>query len=251
MLPDPERIWREAEASIQAGRVAEAEAGLRRLGSVRAATPEDWLLHAQVASALGRDVEALDALGHVADQHPLAAQAWFMAGRIERQNHRLRYAEAAFRRAIELDPGLVTAHKELVYLFGMQFRRREVDAEFKALSRLTTLSHHDLFTWCFTHFAGWAPDIADDLESFIKADPLDRHSRLALATLLVDVPAMEARVERRARAIASRRPSRDGVANRARTQPRTHRSSFGHAAGGTGRSAPACPAPWTRGPHAR
>ena len=86
--------------------------------------------------------------------------------------------------------------RELVYLFGMQARRSEVDAEFKALSRLTALNHHDLFTWGITHFADWAPDIADDLESFVKADPGDRHSRLALANLLVDVPDAESQVER-------------------------------------------------------
>jgi tetratricopeptide (TPR) repeat protein len=194
--PDPERIWREAEANIQAGRSGQALSGLRLLESLRAATPEDWLLRAQVLSALGRDNESLEALHHVPDDHPLAAQAWFMSGRLERQNHRLRRAEAAFRRAIELEPGLVKARKELVYLFGMQLRRREVDAEFKALSRLTPLSHHDLFTWGLTHFTVWGPDIADDLESFIKADPGDRFSRLALATLLVDAPDMESRVER-------------------------------------------------------
>jgi tetratricopeptide (TPR) repeat protein len=193
--PDPDRVWRETEANIQAGRATEAYAGLMRLESLRHATPEDWLLRAQVFSALGRDNDALNAIRHVPDDHALAAQGWFMAGRIERQNHRLRHAEAAFRRAIELRPGMVKAHKELVYLFGMQLRRREVDAEFKALSRLTSLSHHDLFTWCLTHFTVWGPDIADDLESFIKADPLDRYSRLALATLLVDAPEMEGRVE--------------------------------------------------------
>jgi tetratricopeptide (TPR) repeat protein len=90
----------------------------------------------------------------------------------------------------------VEAHKELVYLFGMQLRRREVDAEFKALSRLTPLSHHDLFTWGLTHFTVWGPDIAGDLESFIHADPEDRFSRLALAELLLDAPEMESRVER-------------------------------------------------------
>ena len=119
-----------------------------------------------------------------------------MAGRLERQKHRLRRAEAAFRRAIELEPGLVRAHRELVYLFGMQLRRREVDTEFKALSRLAPLSHHDLFTWTISHFTIWSPDIADDLESFIKADPDDRHSRLALAKLLVDMPEAKDRVER-------------------------------------------------------
>jgi tetratricopeptide (TPR) repeat protein len=194
--PDPERIWREAEANIQAGRSQQALSGLRLLESLRSATPLDWLLRAQVLSALGRDNESLEALHHVRDDHPLAAQAWFMAGRLERQNHRLRRAEAAFRRAIELQPGLVKARKELVYLFGMQLRRREVDAEFKALSALTPLSHHDLFTWGLTHFTVWGPDIADELESFIKADPGDRYSRLALATLLVDAPEMESRVER-------------------------------------------------------
>ena len=196
MRPDLDRLWHEAEANIKAGRIMQAYAALGRLESLRSATAEDWLLRAQVFSALGRDDEALDAIRHVRDEHPLAAQAWFMAGRIERQNHRLRHAEAAFRRAIELRPGLVKAHRELVYLFGMQLRRREVDAEFKALSRLTSLSHHDLFTWGLTHFTVWGPDITDDLEAFIKADPLDRYSRLALATLLVDAPEMEGRVER-------------------------------------------------------
>ena len=118
-----------------------------------------------------------------------------MAGLIERKRNRLRPAETAFREAIEFEPGLVQARRELVYLFGMQGRRREVDSEFKALSRLTMLTHHDLFTWGLTHFADWAPDIAEDLESFIKADPLDRHSRLALANLLIEAPDSESRVE--------------------------------------------------------
>jgi tetratricopeptide (TPR) repeat protein len=194
--PDPDRIWREAEANIRVGRTVQAEALLARLSSLRQAKAEDWVLRAQVSVARERFDEALASLRQVPAQHPLAAEAWFMTGRIERQSHRLRHAEAAFRRAIELEPGLVKAHKELVYLFGVQLRRRDVDAEFKALSRLTTLSHHDLFTWCVTHFSVWAPDIADDLESFIKADPLDRFSRLALAKLLVDKPGMENRVER-------------------------------------------------------
>jgi tetratricopeptide (TPR) repeat protein len=119
-----------------------------------------------------------------------------LAGRIERRRHRLRYAETAFRRAIELRPGLVEAHRELIYLFGVQLRRREVDAQFKALSRLTPLSHHDLFTWGLTHFTVWGPDIVADLESFIQTDPEDRHSRLALAELLLDAPDMENRAKR-------------------------------------------------------
>jgi tetratricopeptide (TPR) repeat protein len=193
---DPDRIWQEAEANLRAGRPAEARAKLRQLESLRSETPQDWVLRAQILTAEGQDDEALIALQHVSDSHPLAAQAWLMAARIERQHKRIRKSESALRRAIDVKPGLVEAHKELVYILGVQLRRREIDAEFKALGRLTPLSHHDLFTWGLTHFTAWGPDIADDLESFIKADPCDRYSRLALATLLVDAPEMENRVER-------------------------------------------------------
>ena len=189
---------------------------------MRAPTRFDWMLTAQIALANGRDDEALAALGHIPERDPLAGQAFLLAGRIERQRNRMPAAEAAFRKAIAGDSHLIEAHRELIYLLGMQLRRREVDAEFKALSRLTSLSHHDLFTWSLTHFTVWGPDIADDLESFIKADPLDRYSRLALATLLVDAPEMESRVERTLRAIARHRPRRDSPAHRPEAQPRAH-----------------------------
>jgi tetratricopeptide (TPR) repeat protein len=194
--PDPDRVWREAEADLRAGRWVRARAGLHQLERLRAATPEDWLLRAQVANAAGDDDAALAALGHVPEDHPLAAQAAFIAGRIERSHHRIRRAEAAYRQALARDPGLIPAHKELIYILGMQLRRREVDAEFQALARLTPLTHHDLYTWGLTHFIVWGPDIAEDLEAFIRADPDDRYSRLALATLLVDQPGMATQAER-------------------------------------------------------
>ena len=125
----------------------------------------------------------------------LAAQAHYMAGRIERAHHRIRLAELQYLAALKLDPRLIAAHRELIYIYGMQLRRRELDAEFKALQGLTQLTHHDLFIWGLTHFTIWGPKSADELETFIAADPLDRHSRLALATMLLEHPAMESRVE--------------------------------------------------------
>jgi tetratricopeptide (TPR) repeat protein len=193
--PDPDRVWGEAEMNLQAGRFAQARAGLERLERLRPATTRDWLLRAQLSSAEGRDDLALGALSHVPDGDSMAAQAAHMAGRIERKTNRVRFAEAAYRKAVALDPGMVRAHKELVYILGMQLRRHELDAEFKVLSRLTQLDYHDLFTWCLTHFSAWGPDIAKDLELFIAADPLDRNSRLALALLLCDEPATQSRVE--------------------------------------------------------
>ena len=156
----------------------------------------DWILEAQLATAEGHPDQALAAIDQIPDDHPIAAQAHLLAGRIERQRNCLRKAESAFRRAIAVKPGLIEAHKELIYILGIQSRRCEVDAEFHALARLTSLTHHDLFTWALTHFTQWSPDIVEDLEGFIKADPEDRHSRLALVELLLERPGAESDIER-------------------------------------------------------
>jgi tetratricopeptide (TPR) repeat protein len=194
--PDPDRLWAEAERAFLAGRWDRARDLLKTLARLRPRSPLDWLLEGQLATAEGRLDEALAALGRIPDDHTMAAQAHLLAGRIERQRLRARYAEAAYRRALKLKPDLVDAHKELIYVLGIQSRRREVDAEFHELAKLTPLSHHDLFTWALTHFTAWGPDIAADLESFIGADSDDRFSRLALANLLIDHPGEEPRVER-------------------------------------------------------
>jgi tetratricopeptide (TPR) repeat protein len=193
--PDPDRLWQKAEAALQAGHWDQARADLRRIEQLRAKTPLDWLLQAQLASAEGQTDAALAALRHVPDDHRLACQAHYMAGRLERGRNRIRRAEAAFRRALELDPNFIPAHKELIYIYGMQLRRREADAEFRTLAHLTPLNHHDLFTWALTHDANWRTDIIKDLRRFLAADPDDRFSRLALAQLLLKQPESEIQVE--------------------------------------------------------
>ncbi len=191
---NPDQVWAEAEAAVRAGRFDLAQRALTRLSRLRPPTSLDWLLRAQIATGLGHDDLALEALARVESSNPMAAQARLLAGRIELRQHRLRRAEASLRAALEREPGLVEAHKELVYIFGIQLRKRELDSEFKALSRLTQLSHHDLFTWGLTHFTDWDPGIATELEAAVSVDPDDRHSRLALANLLFDHPEEEERV---------------------------------------------------------
>ena len=172
--PDPDRIWREAEASIQAGRCRQALRGAAAAGIAPVTRRrKTGFSAAQVCQRPGprrRSPGRARVTSTTTTLWRRRPGSWPGGSSVKITGSGR--AEAAFRRAIELDPGLVKAHKELVYLFGMQLRRREVDAEFKALSRLTALSHHDLFTWGLTHFTVWGPDIADDLESFIKADPL-------------------------------------------------------------------------------
>lgn len=193
---DPDAIWQVAENQINQGRAADARRGLDRILSLRSPTPADWMLQGQIEVAEDHREAALASLGKVPDDHPLAPQAAYMIGRIERERNRLRYAEQAYNRAVRLKPDLIPAHRETLYILGMQSRRKEVDARFRALSRLTELNHHDLFTWGLTHFTVWGPDSAGDLEGFIAADPDDRNSRLALAAMLIDQPGEQERVEK-------------------------------------------------------
>jgi tetratricopeptide (TPR) repeat protein len=182
---DPNDLVNRAEADLQAGRWDAARAGVRRLERLRLPTPSDRLLRARIATAVDDDSGALRELREIWDDRELGAQALYMTGLIERRRRRVRFAEAAYRKALEREPGFIKARKELLYILGMQFRRREVDAEFKALGRVAPLSAYDLYVWGLTHFVTWGPDSASDLQGFIDADPEDRYSRLALATLLL------------------------------------------------------------------
>ena len=133
--------------------------------------------------------------GHVPEGHPLFPQSLYMTGLIDARIAASAMPRPPTARLSPASPGLVNARKELIYILGMQIRRREIDAEFKALSRVTPLTHRDLFTWGLTHFVHWGPDSADQIQAFIQADPDDRFSRLALARFLIDQPSGRARVE--------------------------------------------------------
>jgi tetratricopeptide (TPR) repeat protein len=192
---DPDRLWREADAAIEFGRIDQAESKLRSILRSRTPTPDDRMLAARIALANGKNDEAIESLREIPDQSSLAPAAWHMIGRIELERHRARYAEIADRKALELNPQLIPAHKALIYIYGMQLRRRELNAEFKILSELTALNYHDMFTRCLWQFNRWGADNAEPLENFIKADPADRYSRLALAEMLVAQPGTDSRIE--------------------------------------------------------
>jgi tetratricopeptide (TPR) repeat protein len=193
---DADRLWADAEGAFLAGRHDQARAALLELGRLRKKTGLDWTLQGQVAIAERRFDDAFAALAAVSDTHPIAPQTHLLAGRLHRQLQCVAKAEAEFRKALALKPTLVEAHKELIYILGIQSRRREVDAEFHRLAELIQLGPHDLMTWALSHFTRWNPDIVADLDGFIKADPGDRYSRLAVAELLLERPEVESYIER-------------------------------------------------------
>ena len=92
-------------------------------------------------------------------------------------------AEAAFRRSIELDPKQTQAYRELVYLYALECRKAECDAQFRALVRLTTFDYVLAFAWGQNDCEIWDPNEAITvLRAIVANDPADRFSRLALAT---------------------------------------------------------------------
>ena len=79
----PEDVYDRALAAVESGRFDAAEAALARLARLRSPTPLDWGLRARVAIARGQVDEALGALVHMPEDHPLSSWAHLRAGQLE------------------------------------------------------------------------------------------------------------------------------------------------------------------------
>jgi Flp pilus assembly protein TadD len=183
---DPVRIWTQAQADLSADRLDAVAAAVDRLERLRPPTEEDRMLRAQLLKARGDVDGALGVLNKFPDDARLAPLARLSAGQLELRRDGARRAELHLRRALELDPRLVQARRELIYIYGMQLRQKDQDAQFHALAELVPLSFHDLFLWCLHRAAStWEPsELASHLRRFVERDPEDRESRLALAEVL-------------------------------------------------------------------
>lgn len=179
---DPEQLWISAQTALSQERIRDAAAEVDRLSRAREPLPRDWLLRAQVALAQRRADEAVDAVKHIPEDDPAAPHAWLMIGQLELRRDRAKDAEQALRKALKLDPKLIQAHRELIFIYGMQLRREELNEEFKALADLTELTYDNVFHWCLVRNCLWEPgEVAQTLSEFLEADPTDRQSRLSLA----------------------------------------------------------------------
>jgi tetratricopeptide (TPR) repeat protein len=184
--PDADALWREAEEALQSGDAIAAAAKLDRLARLRSPNELDRLARAQVQLARGELEAALTSLKSIPDHHVMAAQARMLAGQTELRCNRLRPAEKYLRQAIALDPKLVQARKELIYIIGMQVRRRDLDTELRALSQIAPLEYDQVLLWSLTRGYFWdAKQHPKDLEVYVAADPDDVETRLAFIDLLL------------------------------------------------------------------
>jgi thioredoxin-like negative regulator of GroEL len=178
---DPDRLWEQGQAAYEARRLDHADAILVQLEKLRPASVKDWILRAEVAMARGRSAAALDALAQVPDSEAAASQARFQAGKLEFERAHAHDAETQWKRALALDPNRIDARRSLAHLYALQLRTADFDAQFRAIARLQPISFAHAFFWSQVNCSIYDPaEAAAELERFLKADPDNRPSRLAL-----------------------------------------------------------------------
>lgn len=191
---DADATWERAKGAFEARDFAAADRWMARLARLRPEpTALDHMLRAQVAIGLNREEQALADLELVPDGHPMAAAARLEAGQIELRRFRLPAAERHLLDALRLDPATIQARRELVYLYGIQIRRAELGANFRALAERSALTFSQAFLWCLSRGVTWEPEeLIRLLGEAIKADPTDRWSRLAQASSYLDLSKFDA-----------------------------------------------------------
>ena len=183
---DPELIYEQALALVEAEQFDQAESVMQRLRKSRPPTVLDHGLQARVDIAKGRVDQAIDNLSVIPDDHPLAGWARLRCGQLERSRMRFRKAENWLQETLRIDENSVEARRELVYVYGMQLRRSVLHDQFRKLNRLTTLKAKEIWVWCMVRdLAWWHPEEhIPILERAIGVDAEDYWSRIALAEVL-------------------------------------------------------------------
>ena len=150
-------------------------------GAGRRASPSVFCGRRWRASGAEID-QALAALDGFPAAEPGAALIERTRGMLELERDRARPAEEALLRALSLDPKLAEARRDLVNLYTIQSRRRELSDQLRALAAAGPLNFEELYLWCLGRRRTSAPlSGAAKLEKMLESDPDDRPSRLALA----------------------------------------------------------------------
>jgi len=179
-------IATEFDAALESRNFKEAETLTRAFEKVTSAKDDRLILfRARLDLAEGRETDALKLLAGVPDDSSAATMAHQIAAKVHLRAGRLIPAERHNLAAIRMDPKLVTPRRELVYLYGIQLRRRELRDVFEGLAEVAPMSFQNLFHWCLMRGNDWDPEeIIADMTKFLAADPTDRWSRIALARSL-------------------------------------------------------------------
>ena len=145
--------------------------------------PTDRLQLANFFDFQNQPEQAIEQLRKIPDQDKNAAQARLGEGRLHLvRTRRASLAEMQLKRAVELDPNSVMGWAQLSNLYDIQNQIEQRDACYRQLDERSGLSRDQLLLWTSDR----RPDavqreIGQILQLFIKAEPDDAISALALA----------------------------------------------------------------------
>lgn len=184
--PDPVKIFEQADQEYKAGRFSAAWRTLERLARIRPPSSVDRFLRAAVLLGLDQKDDGLRELALIPDSHPFAPLARLTTGQVEIHRFRARPAEAALLDSLRLFPLGVQPRKELAYIYNIQGRQAELDAQLSRLLDQDAIGFQQILHWTKTRNTPWNPE--GDLvvlEKLAMSDPEDRRSRLAFIRALV------------------------------------------------------------------
>lgn len=166
------------------------ETGARLLSAYekQAGQADAWLpvMRGRLSLAEGREADAVALFEAIPQSSPHFAMAMQMAGQVHLRAGRMVPAERDLLAAIKADEKTVVPRRELIYIYGLQLRRRELRQVFAELAKVSPMAFGNVFHWCLTRGNDWEPqEIIDDMTKFLQADPSDTWSRIALARSLL------------------------------------------------------------------
>jgi hypothetical protein len=182
---DPEALRSRAQEEAGAGRWDAVALAVEQLEPYGPPPPDELLLRARLELYRDRPEPALALLDRIPEADPVAGRARLLAGQVQLRRGRMRDAERYLLDALRLEPKLLMARRELVFIYGMQTRRQALGEQLRALAEQAPLTFEHLFLWCLSRGSVWeAGELTKALQSYIDADPADRWSRLALVDAL-------------------------------------------------------------------
>lgn len=155
-----------AEVALLAGDPQLAERNYRRAADLGAERDRYWFGWLESLLQLGRYGEVLARLAdEIPDEAGGRAHQQWLVGRAQAGEGRSEEAEAAFRRALEFDPGFYQAHRELARLYFRAGRDAEGEAETSAALALAPADPESLLLRGSRWLAASRPEAAlGDLE---------------------------------------------------------------------------------------
>ncbi len=164
------------------------------------------LYRGQLARDSG-DTEAAVRYWNRVPDHPASegATARFLEGSLFLEANQARRAEAAFLKAIQLNPAYLKPHERLLKLYVAQLRMPDVSRELLAVRRFRPWTLDELFQSVYLTGRMTNPEQAIPyVEKFLAADPDDLHTRVALGRYYLwdERPAEAAAVLRSARSLS-------------------------------------------------